>query len=46
MVKYVNLLTSLMIYIECNFEITPDVLEKVYLCNTHGDSSRTYTWRI
>jgi hypothetical protein len=37
-VKYLNLLTSFRLYIECNVEIPPEVLED---CNSDGETTKT-----
>lgn len=40
LVKYLNLLTSLLFYIECIVEIPPEILED---CNIDGERPKTYT---
>jgi len=40
LLKYLNLLTFLLFYLECNVEIPPEVLEDY---STDGESPKTFT---
>ena len=40
LLKYLNLLTSLLFYLECNVEIPPEVLED---CNADCERPKTYS---